>query len=186
MPARSCHARFGLDIFIYYQLLRLHAALLSVVTNAWWVESFDRPSAKHPVKIWIMGDARWNHAIALPEVVLPVVMIVKLGDFHKPAPPRLCQQMILCGQQWRELADECGDDDEGDTDEAVARGLAAKMLILIEDTIVMQEDTAGKKTYLNRWRLIKSDIALVAHAFDPRTTKPRRGQILTWLRRFDA
>ena len=77
--------------------------------------------------------------------------------------------MLLCEKQWHALADaRCDDDDDDvDADEAAARDLAAEMLTLIEDTTVVQEDDTGKKTYLNRWQLMKSDIALAAYAFDP-------------------
>ena len=86
---RSCNARFGLNIFLCCRLLRLHSSLMSVVADARWVENFDKPSAKHPVKVLILDDARWSRAIKLLEVVFPVALIVKLGDFHKPALSRL-------------------------------------------------------------------------------------------------
>ena len=37
----------------------------------------------------ILDDTRWSRAIKLLEVVFAVALIVKLGDFHKPAPSRL-------------------------------------------------------------------------------------------------
>ena len=92
---RPRNARFGLTIILYCRLPRLHAALLSAVADTRWIENFDKSSANHPVKILILDDARWD-CIVLLEMVSPVAFIVKLGDSHKPALPRLCPEMIMC------------------------------------------------------------------------------------------
>jgi hypothetical protein len=123
---RRCEARFGLNFFVCVRLLRLLPTLRGVVTDAQWLAEMKSDEDKE-VKRLIELDRKWVKAGRVLGQVMPLALIVKLGDFTQPSMPRLIDQMNKAEGVWAAAARDntagWGTDFSSDSDSDGARGL---------------------------------------------------------------
>ena len=150
-----------MNIFVVIRLFRIVEALRSCVADSLWNEKYARDKDARAVKDNVNNKEMWDKALYIMELVFPLAMIVKLGDFSSPTLCKLVPQLQACEKKWKKMAQESEDEH--------CKALAVNILEIVESDDAaddsddeydeLESGARSLSVSTNRWQIMFSDIA---------------------------